>query len=329
MKSLVENFGSQLKEALEIGEKAELTKAKKPISNVLITGMGGSGIGGTIVSELVAQKSRMPVSVSKSYFLPEYVDENTLVIVSSYSGNTEETIQSLESALEKGAKIVCITSGGKILDLARGQRIDHIIIPGGMPPRACVGYSMIQIFYILHYFEIINSDFKVDFEQAILLLENEHEFIKKEAERIAGVLLNKIVVIYTPARSEGVAVRLRQELNENAKMLCWHNTIPEMNHNEILGWSQKAEELAVVFLRNDSDYSRVAKRIDLTKEVVLKYANKTIEINSKGNSLIEKAIYHINIGDWISVFLAEMKKVDPDEIKTIDYLKSSLAESES
>lgn len=327
MKSLLENFSSQLKKAVEIGEGANIFKPDKPIQNVLISGMGGSGIGGTIVTELATTKSKIPLYVSKSYFLPEYVNENTLVIISSYSGNTEETIQSLEDALEKNAKIVCISSGGKILDLARAKKIDHITIPGGMPPRAGIGYSIVQMLYTLYYLDIITEDFKTDLGKAINLLETEKEAIKKEAERITNVLLDKLVVIYTPARSEGVAVRFRQDLNENAKMLAWHNTIPEMNHNELVGWTKKEENIAVVFFRNQNDYSRIAKRIELTKEVVEKYAANVIEIYSKGDSIIERTLYHIHISDWISTYLAEDEHINADKIEVIEYLKSSLGQS--
>lgn len=327
MKSFLENFSEQLKEAVKIGERINLSKPKKPLANVLISGMGGSGIGGTIVSELVSTKSKIPVHVSKNYFLPEYVNENTLIIISSYSGNTEETIQSLEDALEKKAKIVCITSGGKILDLAIAKGLDHIVIPGGIPPRAGIGYSIVEMLYVLCELNIINNDFKTDLDRAINLINSEKENIKKEADRITHILLGTIPVIYTPIRSEGVAVRFRQDLNENSKMLAWHNTIPEMNHNEIVGWAKKEDSLAVIFFRNQNDYSRIAKRIDLTKEVVLKYATKVVEIYSKGDSAIERTIYHIHLADWISTLLAEDEHINADKIEVVEYLKSSLEKS--
>lgn len=327
MRSLVEHFTKQIEESLKIGKKAVLSHAPNPITNVLINGMGGSGIGGTIVSELVSIKSEIPVYVSKSYFLPKYVNKNTLIIISSYSGNTEETIQSLETALDKGAKIVAISSGGKILEIARRYKIDHITIPGDIPPRAAIAYSVIQMLFVLNHFKIINSNFIDDLEETIELLKEEEKAIEEKAKQIASLLLGKIPVIYAPIRFEGVAIRFRQELNENAKMLGWSNVLPEMNHNEILGWSKKHENIAVIFFRNDDDYNRISKRIDLTKEVVLQYAGNVIEIYSKGNSLIERIFYSIHMGDWISLILAEMEKVDPDEIRMIENFKASLAGS--
>lgn len=324
MKLLIEGFANQLKEAIEIGEKIKLNKVTKPFGNVVVTGMGGSGIGGTLLSELVAKESKVPILVNKNYFLPSYVDENSLVIVSSYSGNTEETIQSLESALERGAKIVSISSGGKLKEIAEAQNIDHITIPSGMPPRAALGYSLVQMLFTLYNFDIIGTGFKEDLYASISLLEKEKDGIQSQAENIAKTLLGKTVVIYSPFGEEGVALRLRQELNENSKVLAWHNTIPEMNHNELVGWIEKRDDLAVVFFRNNTDYARVSKRIDLTKEIVLKYASKVVEIYSKGNSPIERAMYHVNVGDFISSYLAEMRNIDPNEIQVIEYLKSSL-----
>lgn len=326
MKQLVENFSTQLKEATQIGLEAKLSNLERPFSNVVITGMGGSGIGGTIVSELVSGEATIPITISKNYFLPSCVNENTLVIVSSYSGDTEETLKAMTSALERKAKVVCITSGGKVLSTAEENGLNSIVIPGKMPPRACLSYSMVQIFFILNHFGIIADTFKSELETSIELLETEEENVQKEAKEIANVLFNKLPVIYTGAGKEGVAIRWKQQFNENAKMLAWHNVVPEMNHNELVGWSEKHPELAVVILRDDVEYVRTAKRIDITKEVIQKCTDRVKYAYSKGDTALEKAVYLIHLGDWVSVFLAEMRNVDPNEIEVINYLKSSLAE---
>ena len=160
MKTLVENFSKQLSEAILIGGQAKLSRSQNEIRNVVISGLGGSGIGGTIAAEITSGTSPVPVIVTKDYFLPEFVNENTLVIISSYSGNTEETLSAFRIALHKKAKIVCVSSGGTIVEEARKNSLDHIIIPPGMPPRACLGYSLTQLFFILSFFGIINDDFK-------------------------------------------------------------------------------------------------------------------------------------------------------------------------
>jgi glucose/mannose-6-phosphate isomerase len=325
MNQLVSNFTKQLADAFTIGENAKLSSPKHEISNVIITGLGGSGIGGSIVADLVADKISVPLAVNKDYFLPAYVNSRTLVIVSSYSGNTEETVNAMYIAIKNEAKIVCITSGGKILELAKKNAIDHIVIPGGMPPRSCLGFSFTQLFFILNHFKLISSDFKSQLKSAITLLDKEERTIKEDAASIASRLVNKTPVIYSASNMEGVAIRFRQQVNENSKMLCWHHVLPEMNHNELVGWTQKNEQLAVILFRNNTDYQRTQKRMEISKEVFSKFTSNLIEIYSKGNSTLEKALYLIHLGDWISCFLAELKKVDPVEIAVIDYLKSSLA----
>lgn len=325
MKTLISNFSKQLAEAITIGKNAQLSSSEKEISNVLISGLGGSGIGGSIVSQLVDKEAIVPINVNKDYFIPGYVNQNTLVIICSYSGNTEETLSAMTLAREKNAQITCITSGGEVLDIAKEHNLNHIVIPGGMPPRACLSYSLTQLFYILSHFGIIGNAFGAELEASVKLLENEEENIIEEAKSIAGKLFNKTPIIYSTASTEGVSVRFRQQLNENAKMLCWHHVFPEMNHNELVGWRKQNKELAIVIFRNETDDGRIQKRMEICKEIFTKYTSTIIEIHSKGNSSLEKALYLIHLGDWVSWFLSELNKVDAMEIDVINHLKSELA----
>lgn len=339
MKKLVQNFPNQLKEAFEIGEKSlpdrqagEIRNPNSPdktgtgeIRNVVITGLGGSGIGGTIVSEIVSNECTVPILVNKDYFLPAFVNGHTLVIVSSYSGNTEETIQAMEAALKAKAKIVCISSGGKISEMAKQNKCGLITIPGGMPPRSCLGYSLTQLFFILHGLMLIGDSYKKQLKAAIDLLIKEENAIKAEATAVADFLFNKIPVIYAVDGYNGVATRFRQQINENSKMLCWHHILPEMNHNELVGWAGGTEELAVIILRNKTDYSRTQARIEISKEVFSQHTPHVREVWSKGNSQLEKSIYLIHLTDWASCYLADKKGVDAIEINIINHLKGSLS----
>lgn len=325
MKTLVANFSKQLAEAIKIGNNAKLTASKNKISNVLVCGLGGSGIGGSILSELVVHDANVPINVTKGYFIPEYVNENTLVIISSYSGNTEETLNCLDLAIDRNAKIVSVTSGGKVQEISKSKGYDHIIVPGGMPPRACLGYSMTQLFFILGFFKIISNNYKADLESAIKLIDSEEANIIDEATNIAQKLVGKIPVIYATTYYEGIAIRFRQQLNENSKVLCWHHIIPEMNHNELVGWTEKNDNLSVLFFLDKDEYSRNLARVDINKEVIKKYASGITEIYSKGTTSIEKAIYFIHLGDWISVQLAELRGVDAIEVNVINHLKSALS----
>ena len=325
MKTLVANFSKQLSKAISIGNKAKLTAPKNKISNVLICGLGGSGIGGSIASELVVGNANVSINVTKGYFIPAYVNENTLVIISSYSGNTEETLNCMELAIEKNAKIVSVTSGGKVLEISKSKKFDHIVVPGGMPPRACLGYSLTQLFFILNFFGIIDNSYKAELEAAIKLIDAEESKIITAAKNIAEKLNGKIPVIYTTTYNEGIAIRFRQQLNENAKILCWHQVIPEMNHNELVGWTEKNDDFSVLIFLDKDEYSRNLARVEINKEVIKKYTSNITVVYSKGNSLIEKAIYLIHLGDWVSVILGELRGADLMEVNVINNLKSALA----
>lgn len=325
MDQLIASFTRQLNEAIRIGEAAQLTPAAVPIHQVVITGLGGSGIGGTIVSEITSEEAKVPVIVNKDYFLPGFVSAHTLVVVSSYSGNTEETLQAMDIALEKKAKIICVSSGGKVVEKAKALKLDHIIIPGGMPPRACLAYSMTQLFYILSFHSIITTAFKEQFQAAVRLLDTEEKEIREKAKEITNKLSGKIPVIYSVAGCEGVAIRFRQQVNENGKMLCWHHVIPEMNHNELVGWREKNEALAVIFFRNKNDFGRNQTRIEINKKIISQYTSNITDIYSKGASPLENALYLIHLGDWISYYLAAGRGMDPVEVKVIDFLKAELS----
>ncbi len=325
MKTLIANFSKQLTEAINIGSNAKLSSSSHKISNVLICGLGGSGIGGSIVEELVISNASVPISTSKGYFIPAFVNENTLVIISSYSGNTEETLNCMELAIAKKAKIVCVTSGGKVQESAKVNHFDCITVPGGMPPRACLGYSLTQLLFILGFYKIIINNFKAELEAAVKLIDQEENNIIAEANIIAERLKDKTPIIYATTYNEGIAIRFRQQLNENAKILCWHHVIPEMNHNELVGWTEKNDHLSVIIFLDKDEYSRNMARVEINKAIIKKYAFNITEIYSKGNSAIEKAIYFIHLGDWISVLLAELRGVDAVEVNVINHLKSALS----
>lgn len=325
MKTLVEQFPSQLTKAMEIGRSAKLRAAKNQIRNVMITGLGGSGIGGTIVCELAFPECPVPVQVSKGYFIPSYINENTLVIVCSYSGNTEETLACMKQAHAKGAMICSITSGGAVEAFAKQNDLDCILIPGGMPPRSCLGYSFTQLVVILSHFGLISSDHLTNLEKANALITKKQADIAAQGKTIAQFLFGKTPVIYSTTLFEGVAIRFRQQLNENSKVLCWHHVIPEMNHNELVGWAGGSADNAVIVFRDSSEYERNAYRIQLNKEIITRYTPHYMEVVAEGTSYLEKAFYLIHIGDWVSVELADLRGVDPVEVNVINFLKGELS----
>lgn len=326
MDKLIEKFPAQLKEAIEIGKNANINKHIDEIHKVYVAGLGGSGIGANFVAEFVRDECTIPYTIGKGYTIPKYVDRNTLAIASSYSGNTEETLASFALMEKTGAKIVVVSSGGKLIEIAKEKGYDYIQVPGDWPsPRACLGYSLVQQIFVLNKLGFIGSKIIDELTRSIDLITYNQDDIKQTAKDIAGQLINKIPIIYTTDRMSSVAIRLRQQINENAKMLCWHHVIPEMNHNELVGWKIKNDNFAVLYLRNTDDLKRNQVRIEINKEIISKCTDNIIEVYSKGSSTVEKALYFVNLGDWISWYLSQLRGVDAIEIDVIDFLKSELS----
>ena len=286
MNDYINDFSNHLREAIEIANNTTLTSYSKEIRNILICGLGGSGIGGTIVSDIISPKVNIPIAATKDYSIPNFVNEHTLVIANSYSGNTEETLYALEKCQSRAAEIAVITSGGKLKAIAEENKYNKIIIPGNQPPRAMFGYAFTELFFMLNHYGIIDDSFKSDFTKAIELLDTEKSDIQEQAMSLAKKMYKQTPVIYVANGFEGVAVRFRQQINENSKMLCWHHVVPEMNHNELLGWRTNVNDLAVVYFRNKSDYDRNQIRMDINKKVISKCTDNITEIWSKGDALI-------------------------------------------
>jgi glucose/mannose-6-phosphate isomerase len=328
MDQLVARFTEQLREALQIGEAANLKPHPQPIQNVYISGLGGSGIGANFVAEFLRDSLQVPYQVGKGYHIPGFVNEHTLAVASSYSGNTEETLSCFDQLIKTGAKVVVIASGGKLIELAEKHGLDYIRMPSDWPsPRACLGYSLVQQLFVLYKMGLSDRGAIDQVESSIALLDNESTNIREKAKQIAQLISDKIPVIYTTDRMESVAVRFRQQINENAKMLCWHHVIPEMNHNELVGWRDKYDQIAVLIFRNRDDFERNQMRIDIVKEVFGQYAGSIIELYSKGENLVERSMYFVHLGDWITVEMAKIRQMDAVEVRVIDYLKNALKEA--
>ncbi len=325
MYDLIKEFPEQLRKAIEIGEKVSIkTTFPSGVKNIVVSGLGGSGIGGNILSELLRDELKVPVVVNKSYFLPAFVDASTLLILSSYSGNTEETISCAKQAIGRGLHPICVTSGGKLAEIAKENNLDLILIPAGFPPRACLGYSSTQLFFVLKYFGLTGDLFVSTLYKIAELLEAEQEKIKEDAEFLAEKLLKKVIVLYTEDKYESTALRLKQQINENSKLHCWYNVIPEMNHNELVGWREVNDALAVLILRADDEYHRNRERILFKKDVIVKLSENVYEIDAKGSDTFEKHFYLIHFGDWLSYYLAVKQGYDPSEIDVLIKLKGHM-----
>lgn len=325
MKQLIASLSNQIREAITIGESTSFKQTEKEISAVLVCGLGGSGIGGKIVSFLLKNDLKVPFLCINDYEIPNWVNENTLVIASSYSGNTEETLWALTACEKRGSEIAVITSGGDALEKAKANNWNHFVVPGGEQPRAMLAYSIVQQLYILNRYNLIADQQLEDLGLVPNFLDETEEGLQNEAMEIAKSFAGKRAVIYAGNDFEGVAVRWRQQINENSKELCWHHVFPEMTHNELVGWSGGSPNEVPIFLSSEYNHPRTNHRWKISKEIIAKYTDTILETTAKGTSKVAQNFYLIHLGDWTSYFISEIKNIDANEVDVIVHLKSEMA----
>jgi glucose/mannose-6-phosphate isomerase len=324
MLQLIQAFPNHLQDALAICEKTSLKAADRPFQNVLITGLGGSGIGGTIVSDLLSSGSNVPILINKDYHIPAFIDKNSLVLACSYSGNTEETLMAMAESLEAGAQVAVITSGGMMAKRADEAGLNKITVPGGNPPRSMLGYALVALLHYAKHYGLGVENAAEELAQAAKMLLLEQETMKAQAAQMAQKLKGKTFAVYAATGMGGVATRWRQQLNENAKMPGWDAEVPEMNHNELVGWAGGSANYAAIFIRSNYDYSRNQHRLEINRQLVEAHTPHVFELWAKQGSRIAETLYLIAYGDWVSYYLSELNGVDIMDIKVIDYLKAEL-----
>ena len=329
MRPLIEGFPDQLRRALALGRELKIESGTREIRHVVVAGLGGSGIGGDLVNAFVYHELKVPFTVTKTYDIPAFTGPNTLFIASSYSGNTEETLECLRKALEKGARVVCITSGGRMAEEAEQRGLTPVRVPGGTDcPRASVGYSFTALLFVLKSFGLISDAFEAELEKSIRRIESEDEDIRTEAKNIAYHFHGKLPILYADAKFGAVLLRAQQQINENAKQLCHINVLPEMNHNELVGWQLPEDILKksfVLIVKTDSDHPRVRMRMEISEPIFAKYAASVADVKASGDSLIEQSVWLIRLFDWASYYLAELNGLDPFPVEIITHLKNELA----
>lgn len=327
MYDLIRSFPQQLEEALVLGRQVKLNPTRKAVYHIVVAGMGASGISGQFVKQWVADRLSLPMEINYNYTLPAYVNEHTLLLVISYSGNTEETLQAFREGIHKKAMVICMTSGGMLKTLAEQQGIDVICLPAGISTRASLGYIVVQLLFALRFHQLIVWDFIVELQRAAQLLRQTQTKLQEQAQQIATLLQHKLPIIYAIADYEAVAVRLRQQLNENSKQLCWHHIIPALNHNEIVGWHVSHQCLAVLMLYSDEAYDRVQLQRRIMQEIVQKHAASFTLLQARGTTYLIRSLYLTHLSDWISYYVAKAKKVNPLAIAAIDQIKIALTSS--
>lgn len=329
------NFPQQCKHAKAIGESFKVPLSYRNFDNIVLSGLGGSAISADLARSFVADYFEKPIYVNRNYTLPGFVNSSTILFCLSYSGDTEETISSYYEGRKKNAKMIILTSGGRLKELAKNNGIPCITIPGDFPPRQALGYSFFPLLYALLKFSGRKPDGKV-IDKTITYLSKIQALLKPErktkenlAKKIALKLYKKIPLIYgAQDHMDTVVLRFRNQIEENSKHISFSYIFPEMNHNEIVGWENPKtllRDIAVVFFRDREDYPRTQLRMDITKAIISKYTKNIIEINSEGNNLLCRMFYLIYLGDFISFYLAILNKVDPTPVEKVKYLKDRLA----
>jgi glucose/mannose-6-phosphate isomerase len=325
MKALIEAFPSQIRQACEIGSKAKINPHSEEIKNILVIGLGGSAFGAEVVRNYIEPFCKVPYSICRDYQIPGWVSSSTLLIASSYSGNTEETLSALHQAMSRNPKVVVVSSGGRMLEIAREKGFDHIEVPGGYPPRSAAGFSIFQQIHILHKLGLI-GDFQSDLEDALHVLDQfeDHE----DARLIADQIHRRIPLLYSTPSTESAAIRWMQQIEENGKHIAFHSVIPEMNHNELVGWKNPEallEDCVALMFKSKFDHVRNTIRMEISREIMGEYADSVIEVHAEGKTRLGELFYLLHLGDWVSLYLAEKNGEDPDPVKVIDFLKGELA----
>ena len=329
------NFSDHILIAAKIGESISLKNQYSEIHNVVVAGMGGSAIGGDVVRLLAKNELNVPMLVSRNYSLPNWVDNHTLVICSSYSGNTEESLSAFDHARDKGAQIVGISTGGTLTERMNELDLDVVAIPAGLQPRAALAISLVPMLYLLKEIGLIGIKTINELNNAVALITANRdnygsESMENPTYSLAQRIFTTIPIIYAETDATAtIAVRWKGQLSENSKMLAYHNELPEMNHNEIVGWENNPDlinGISVIWLSDLSDHPRTAIRQKSTRESIGNLAGSHEIVTVEGNSIVERILLMIHFGDWVSYWCAILHGTDPTPVKKIDRLKGILAE---
>tara|TARA_B110000914_G_scaffold49644_1_gene42418 strand:+ start:27 stop:1037 length:1011 start_codon:yes stop_codon:yes gene_type:complete len=330
MRDLIEKFPEQISAAvtdmqkMDAGLHKEVSSGFSP-NGVLILGMGGSGIGGAIASDILSLDSEIPVAANSDYLIPGWVSKNTLVLACSYSGNTEETIEAVNSAHERGAKIAVITSGGMLGELAEKHNWPLVSMPGGQPPRSQFGRSFVGLAWTLKQFGCFSEKMYSDLEATSTSTAEAFASVCEQAEEIADLVVGKSILLYSDTGVGSIATRWRQQLNENSKLLVNTQMFPEMNHNELVGWDSGNESDVVLIIRTPEDHTRTQFRMNVCAEIFREFGADVVVIDAEGDDQMQRLMYLIQLGDVLSLLLAERAGIDPVDITNIERLKAELS----
>lgn len=334
MRTKLGAFSPQCREAWALANSFKLPPSYANVDRVIVAGIGGSAIGGDLVADLASSESSIPISACRDYQIPSYVDERTLFLACSYSGETEETLTTFRQAFSQGSKIVAITSGGTLASEAKRNGIPVFIIGYKGEPRTALGYSFIVPVVLLMNLGLI-PDKTRDFQESMAVLDKllpevgeVYPSPKNPAKSLARDLLGRLPVIYGAGIFSGVARRWKTQLNENAKVWATFDLLPEADHNSVEGYSMPAdarEQAHVVLLKPDFLHPRTELRYQITKELLDRASIPHSTIEGRGESALSQILSAVVLGDYVSYYLAILQGLDPSPVPTIDYVKQRLA----
>lgn len=316
-------------------EALEIPFAADAIRDVLICGMGGSAVAGDLIASTYYERTRVPLLVHRGYYLPGWAGDHTLAMLLSYSGETEETLTAAMQALERESPAIAITSGGKLDSWYNAKHgVPVLSIPGGLQPRMALLHMLIPSVVLLSRLGIIPpQDQELDaareaIQAAVDTYGPGRPADANPAKQLAQRLFDKVPVIYGAEVTSGAAFRWKCQFNENAKQPAFWATLPEMNHNEIVGWEQAGpfgEQAQVVVLRDPRQHRQVERRIALTREIISPSVTDVITIEGEGDSPLARMIDLVLLGDYVSLYAACLRRVDPEPVDSIGALKNGLA----
>ena len=333
MLGLVGKLADMLEEGWVLSEAADISKPGK-IGNLVISGMGGSAISGDIISLILRNKADIPVFVNRNYGCPKFVGSGTLFIALSYSGNTEETISAFKEAMQRGARIISVASGGELKELSVKNKVPFIEIPKGLPPRAALGYLLSCALNILNKCGIVSV--KADIEEAKKLLKQlsrkygpSNPLRENEVKQMAVRLHGKVpVILASEGTTYAAGLRWKTQISENSKMTAILSVFPELDHNDLVNFSylkHGGHDLSFVVLRDEEDPERMKKRIEITKSLISGNVGGIAEVWSQGESVLARILSLIFYGDHLSVYLAALSGIDPTPVEIIEKLKKELS----
>ncbi len=349
MIELLEEFPLKMRDALRLGEKftiptdflptptptAFTSTPARNFKNIVVLGMGGSAIGGDLLSDYLADELLIPIVVIRGYDITKFVDENSLVFAVSYSGNTEETLSTLKRCLEAKARVIALTSGGKLADLSQENNFPVIKIPAGIQPRAAISYLFFPILKALERLGLVKGK-GGEIEEALnILQELSKEYGSKSplknnfAKKVAMSLYQHLPLIYgSEGLLEGVAMRWKTQINENSKWPCFWNAFSELDHNEIVGYEIENSinrQVKIVYLQDKEGLLRVEQRRRITRKIIEDKIAEFIVCPTKGKGKMARMFSLIYLGDLASYYLAILNQVDPSPVACIEDLKKELA----